>query len=108
VQPATKGSRRSVRGGRFCFGEGKAEKGEEVNQSMRRILLVMAVGLVMAAIVVAMAMPSFAQRGDNPGTTRTGPSETQGPTEPPGTCEVRQGQGQGGGAVVESNRGACR
>ena len=69
---------------------------------------VLAVALVMAALVVATAMPAFAQRGDNPGTQRSGPSTTQGPTEPPGTCEVRQGQGQGGGAVVESHHGACR
>jgi hypothetical protein len=33
---------------------------------MRRILVVLAVGLVMAAMVVAMALPAFAAKGGDP------------------------------------------
>jgi hypothetical protein len=74
---------------------------------MKRILLVMSVALVLVAMIVALAMPAFAVKGDNPGTQRQGPSMQTGPTEPPGTCTIRQGQGGGGGAIVEQDRGAC-
>ena len=62
---------------------------------MKRILLVMAVGLVMAAVVVAMSMPAFAKispvkvngGGNTPGGNANGvPTENQNPAgkTPPG------------------------
>ncbi len=53
---------------------------------MKRILLVMAVGLVMAAVVVAMSMPAFAKI--------TPPScENPGGHKPPGQQPVCKGGG---------------
>ena len=45
---------------------------------MKRILLVMAVGLVMAAVVVAMSMPAFAANNHKP--PKFHPNDDQGPT----------------------------
>ena len=52
---------------------------------MKRVLLVMAVGLVMAAVVVAMSMPALAAINDRPG--KGNPDTT-----PSGKCPPGQNQ----------------
>jgi hypothetical protein len=75
---------------------------------MKRIITVMAVAALMAVMLVAMAMPAFAAKYDNPAGSKGGPSDTMGPTDPtPGTCTLQQGNGGGGGAN-DSYHGACK
>jgi hypothetical protein len=59
---------------------------------MKRILLVMAVGLVMAAVVVAMSMPAFAAitQSTNNGHPNTNPA---------GKCPTGQNQDANNGAL---------
>ena len=65
-------------------------------------LLVMAALLVATMAMAGLAGPAFAKK------VATGPSDVQGPTDPPGTCTVKAGQGQGSGEIKEQHHGACR
>jgi hypothetical protein len=66
---------------------------------MRRIIMVVAVALVMAAMVLAMAMPVFAQEVPEtlPGQVCAGPADNrspvirESPTEPTPTCRFNPG-----------------
>ncbi len=73
---------------------------------MRKRITLLIAALMMALTMAFATVPAFAVKGANPGTTVSGPSEG-GSGDPPGTCEERQGQGQGGGAITDTTRGSC-
>ena len=72
----------------------------------KRITLLIAALMMALTMACATAIPAFAVKGDNPGTTVSGPS-AGGSGDPPGTCTERQGQGGGGGAVTDTTKGSC-
>jgi hypothetical protein len=59
------------------------------------------IALVTGAIIVLMAGTAFAKK------VSTGLSNLMTPTDPPGTCTVKAGRGQGGGEIKEQHHEAC-
>jgi hypothetical protein len=74
---------------------------------IKRMVLLLVVALMAVMMLSATAAPSFAAF-PNPGSHVSGPGEQQGPSSPPGTCTIKQGNGGGSGAVKEQHHGSCK